>query len=215
MIFVRIHILALLLCLGKSSQAQQAVSVVFNIKSTNTKEIEIETFRFYVSNFQLLYTDGTHEKVNPICYLIDIEDEESQSVSIPTNSNKAIESISYLIGTDSLTNVSGALDGDLDPIKGMYWAWNSGYINFKLEGTRTVSGKKTPFEYHIGGYNGIQATARKKLIDIEQSENSFINIKVNPYSFIESAESIDAFSIMIPGNKAVQLADFLPSIFTN
>jgi len=215
MILVRIQILTLLLCFGKPSQAQHSVSVIFDIDSTNKYEIEIETFRFYVSNFQILYTDGTHEKVNPTCHLIDIEDEESQNVSIPTTFNKTIQSINYLIGTDSLTNVAGALDGDLDPIKGMYWAWNSGYINFKLEGTRIITGKKTPFEYHIGGYNGIQATARKKLIDIEQSENSFINIKVNPYSFIESAESIDAFSIMIPGNKAVQLADFLPSIFTN
>jgi len=73
-----------------------------------------------------------------------------------------------LIGTDSITNVSGALDGDLDPIKGMYWAWNSGCINFKLEGTRVISGKKTPFEYHIGGYNGPQATAMKKSIKIDQ-----------------------------------------------
>ena len=215
MIFVRIQILVLILCFGKPSQAQPSVSVFFDIDSTNTHEIEIETFRFYVSNFQILYTDGTHGKVNPICHLIDIHHKESQSISIPTTSNKAIESISYLIGTDSLINVSGALDGDLDPIKGMYWAWNSGYINFKLEGTRIVSGKKIPFEYHIGGYNGIQATARKKLIDIKQSESSSINIKVNPRAFIESAESIDAFSIMIPGNKAVQLADFLPSIFTN
>lgn len=26
------------------------------------------------------------------------------------------------------------MDGDLDPLNGMYWAWNSGYINMKIEG---------------------------------------------------------------------------------
>ena len=25
--------------------------------------------------------------------------------------------------------------GDLDPLKGMYWTWQSGYINFKIEGS--------------------------------------------------------------------------------
>jgi hypothetical protein len=31
-------------------------------------------------------------------------------------------------------DVSGAIDGDLDPILGMYCTWSSVYTNFKLEG---------------------------------------------------------------------------------
>jgi hypothetical protein len=212
---LKIQILALLLCFGKSTQAQSSVSVIFDIDLTNTSEVKIETFRFYASNFQIGFTDGTREKINVTCHLIDMEDKESLHIKIPTTSNKTIQSINYLIGTDSLTNISGALDGDLDPIKGMYWAWNSGYINFKLEGNRIVSGKKAPFEYHIGGYNGDQATSRKKSITLIESENDSIYINVNPFIFIESAESVNEFSIMIPGEKAAQLADFLPDIFTN
>ena len=142
MTLLKIQILALLLCFGKSTQAQPSVSVIFDIDLTNTSDVKIETFRFYASNFQIEFTDGTREKINVTCHLIDMEDKESLHIKIPTTSIKTIRSINYLIGTDSLTNISGALEGDLDPIKGMYWAWNSGYINFKLEGNRIVSGKK-------------------------------------------------------------------------
>ena len=211
---VKIKILLSLLCLGNFSQAQKSMSVIFDIELNNTKEIEIETLRFYVSNFEIIYTDAKKNTIDRTCHLVDMKEKKSQRISIPTTPNKTIKSIHYLIGTDSLTNVSGALDGDLDPIKGMYWAWNSGYINFKLEGTRLVSGKASPFEYHIWGYNGKQATARKHTLDIPDSQRNSIIIKVNPFAFIEAAESINEFSIMIPGKKAVQLARFLPRIFT-
>jgi len=35
---------------------------------------------------------------------------------------------------DSLANVSGAMSNDLDATKGMYWSWQSGFINLKIEG---------------------------------------------------------------------------------
>ena len=208
------QILALLLCIANYCQAQSSVSIVFDIDLEHSKEINIETFRFYASNFQIEYSDGTFDKTISGNQLIDIEEEKSGRISIPVQANKSIQAIHYLIGTDSLANVSGAMDGDLDPLKGMYWAWNSGYINFKLEGSRMMSGKKIPFEYHIGGYNGTQATSRMKTIDVSQLENTDVIIKVKPYTFIRAAELINEFSIMIPGKKAVQLANFLPSIFS-
>ena len=59
--------------------------------------------------------------------------------------------IYFQIGIDSLTNVSGDLDGDLDPALGMYWAWNSGYINMKLEGkSSSCKSVKKEFQFHIG-----------------------------------------------------------------
>jgi hypothetical protein len=33
------------------------------------------------------------------------------------------DQIQFQLGIDSLTNVSGAMGGDLDPTKGMYWTW--------------------------------------------------------------------------------------------
>jgi hypothetical protein len=57
------------------------------------------------------------------------------------------------LGVDSLHNCSGAQSGALAPENGMFWAWNTGYIFLKMEGTAPAS--KQPdhlLEYHIGGY---------------------------------------------------------------
>jgi hypothetical protein len=56
-------------------------------------------------------------------------------------------------GVDSLTHVSGVMRGDLDPLLGMYWAWQSGYICAKLEGTFISElGVIKRFTFHFGGY---------------------------------------------------------------
>ena len=61
--------------------------------------------------------------------------------------------IAFNLGIDSITNVSGAQGGDLDPTKGMYWAWQSGFINIKLQGTsNSCPPPKNEFEFHLGGY---------------------------------------------------------------
>ena len=63
------------------------------------------------------------------------------------------DAIQFNLGIDSLTNVSGALGGDLDPTKGMYWTWQNGYVNFKLQGTSDLcNNPKNEFEFHLGGY---------------------------------------------------------------
>jgi len=96
MILKRFKILAFFLCLGSFSQAQQAVSISFDIGTKSSKETQIKTFRFYVSNFQVMYSDGTSEKITRTCHLIDIEDKKSLNILIPTTSDKVIQSINQL-----------------------------------------------------------------------------------------------------------------------
>jgi len=57
-----------------------------------------------------------------------------------------------VVGMDSAANTSGKLDGAFDPLLGMYWAWNTGYIQLKMVGCLVQNGRQLPFEYHIGGY---------------------------------------------------------------
>lgn len=74
----------------------------------------------------------------------------SQSVKYDVECQHA-RSIS--LGIDSTMNVSGAMGGALDPSLGMYWTWQSGYINAKLEGTVWNDGQPETFQYHLGGYS--------------------------------------------------------------
>jgi hypothetical protein len=62
--------------------------------------------------------------------------------------------IQFLLGVDSLRNVSGAQTGDLDPVNDMFWDWNTGYIYFKMEGEfKTVQQPAgDAYAIHIGGF---------------------------------------------------------------
>jgi hypothetical protein len=61
-------------------------------------------------------------------------------------------SLEFNLGVDSLHNHSGDQAGDLDPMYGMIWTWNTGYIFFKHEGyfTSSTSGTEQPLIYHYG-----------------------------------------------------------------
>ena len=92
-------------------------------------------FKFYVHNFKMINTDsGTEFKLaNDKYYLVDFADSASTEIKI-TISPDVYNRISFTIGVDSAQNVSGAQTDALDPAKGMFWNWNTGYIMAKLEG---------------------------------------------------------------------------------
>ena len=108
---------------------------------------------------------------------------------------------------------SGANGGDLDPAKGMYWAWNSGYINVKLEGKKYLeNGEESVFEYHIGGYLAPFATARNIKLQIKEDKN-VLQIGLHLDEWLKQMDMNAVPSVMIPGEKAVRLADQLQPVF--
>ena len=177
----------------------QDFKVSFELKSDG---IDIHKLRFYVSNITI--NDSLHPEQQP-AYLIDLLADGSGMISIHTGNIK-VDKVSFEIGTDSLLNTSGILDGDLDPIKGMYWAWNTGYINFKIEGKNEL---KKPFEYHVGGYRAPYATVRTFETEVK-SEILYLELNLN--AFISEAQLIST-ELMIPGKEAVQLSDIFKNSF--
>jgi hypothetical protein len=133
--------------------------------------LTINRFKYYISHFAL--TDEQGKKVTlPIqYYLIDAADEASANITLSIPKGK-YRSIHFLLGVDSLRNVSGVQSGALDPLHGMFWTWNSGYIMAKLEGTATssqIAGKQ--FTYHIGGFRANNNTSRQITLPIPSSNN--------------------------------------------
>jgi hypothetical protein len=155
--------------------------------------LTITTLKFYLT--------VQDEKGHPIVRLIDW-DENVNPVLTCTTASK------IFIGTDSLTNVSGNVVGDLDPIHGMYWAWNSGYINFKLEGYWNGSIEQK-FEYHIGGYRHPHATIRKIGTTVELTTELSIDL-TSLFHFIIQENMV---SIMTPGKNASYFANYLATCF--
>lgn len=170
--------------------------------------ITITGLRFYIG-LPTLFSEGIAH-TDSLYYLIDAE--EPESLILPLGITE-IDSLRFLIGTDSLTNVSGVLDGALDPTRGMYWAWNSGYINFKLQGSASASSNPDKsFEFHIGGYLPPFPTVRSLTLPVVSSDNE-TRITIELKTLIEHSDLQTYPTIMIPGKAAVAMADMLPSLF--
>jgi len=95
--------------------------------------------------------------------------------------------IKFDFGVDSTINVSGALGCDLDLTKGMYWTWQSGYVNFKMEGT--CSGRPSPkndFEFHLGGHQIPFSLIQK--INVKTITTNNITISLNLHAFFSEVD---------------------------
>jgi hypothetical protein len=114
---------------------------------------EISRFRFYASHIAPVYSD-TNVKFNgrSVYHLIDFSDSVSTRLALPVTPGLC-NGIRFLLGVDSLDQIRGAQRGALDPARGMYWTWNSGYQSFKIEGYSSASSQPAHImAYHIGGY---------------------------------------------------------------
>ena len=168
--------------------------------------IKITNLKFYISNLKYYKNDSLIYTSNKKAHLIDL----SKELSLQINEKKSFDfdKVKFNIGVDSLTNVSGIFEGDLDPANGMYWTWQSGYINFKLEGISSLCpARKNKFYWHIGGYSPPFNTLRQ----VALKTNEKVNIQLG-----ELFEEIDVsvkYQVMSPNDNAVQIADKLPSLF--
>ena len=173
--------------------------------------LQIEAFRFYASDIQIQFADGTFLK-SDTNHLVDIEIPASQQMPLGLNNKKKIKKIIFSVGVDSLASVSGALSGDLDPAKGMYWAWQSGYINMKIEGkSARCKTRKNQFQFHLGGY--LNPYNALRTIALEPKDSNRINIFVDLASFFSEISLSQINSVMIPGKRSMQLSDTSVKMF--
>lgn len=119
----------------------------------------VTTFRQYISNVKFNKADGTSYAVPDSYYLVDADVSSSKEVAITDVPVGDYTGITFTIGVDSVHNVSGAQKGALDPSKGMFWTWNSGYVYTKLEGYSAQS-PSGGLVFHIGGFKSPNNTIR-------------------------------------------------------
>ena len=170
---------------------------------TGEDSISFSLLKFYVAaENELSEGQSTH-------HLFDLEEEISHSITLKKNS----PSIDLLIGVDSLHSVSGVFSGDLDPINGMYWSWQSGYVNFKLEGqSNRCHTRKNRFTYHIGGYRSPYNMIRKiHLNNASLKDELFIYIHINV--LFEEIDLSVTNEVMSPNDSAVEIANVIPLLF--
>lgn len=173
--------------------------------------ISFSKVQFYISNIQYYKEDALVHTVSKKNFLIDLSNTESQMLSGIDLKEVSFDKIKFDVGIDSVTNCSGAYGGDLDPTNGMYWTWQSGYINFKLEGkTKSGLGAQNNFTFHIGGYSYPNNSFRTIEL-FSKGGNSSIDVSID--QFIDTVNLSETRVVMSPGKKAMDVADLLPSIF--
>ena len=121
-------------------------------KNSFGQTFTVSKFKYYISNIRLKNISGKEFKSKEY-FLVDEENLKSKTLSLKAIPEGEYSSITFTVGVDSLHNCSGVQKGALDPVKGMFWAWNTGYIFMKLEGHSPQSFSQGKlFEFHIGGF---------------------------------------------------------------
>lgn len=175
----------------------------------------VDLLKFYLTQIKL--GNSNCKECN---HLFDSDDSSTYSYSFAVLEGN-YTTLSFILGVDSVTNTSGAYGGDLDPTKGMYWAWNSGYIMAKLEGhSRVCPTLHHAFEYHIGGYMPPYNTARiarlqlPSPIVVNRNENTVVRLRADVAAWFRGIDIAKVNNVVIPGKEAAKMADNYAKMFS-
>ncbi len=221
-------------CNGHSyAQENGALQIRFNITAngktltlndssyTNAfnESYQVTRLKYYISNIALHAYDGV--VYNDRVFLL--EAGGTDSIVMPENAANYY-SLEFLVGVDSALNCSGAQDGALDPLNGMFWTWNSGYIFFKLEGYSPASKADLQrIEHHVGGYRYPNKAARliklelPKTLEVKKGSRHTITINMNLDKYWKGINEIkiaDQALLMTPGGLAIKAADNIQKMFS-
>jgi MbnP len=184
----------------------------------------ITMFKYYVSSFSLTTTSGQEVALTPQYFLVNEENDSTKRITLQKLPAGTYRSITFLLGVDSASNNSGAQTGALDPVNGMFWTWNSGYVMAKLEGSSPVSTMPANLiEFHIGGFKGANNALRMVQLSfpspIELGQNGHADFKVtaDAYTWFDQPNRISfqqLASCTSPGAQAAAIADNYKSMFT-
>lgn len=177
------------------------------------QHIKFEMMKFYLSKIILLNANQIVWQEDNSFYLIDLEENDSNFLCLNVPEDIEFDAIQFNLGIDSLTNVSGALGGALDPTKGMYWTWQNGYVNFKLQGTSDLcNNPKNEFEFHLGGY--LKPFSNLQTILLPVSNVNQFNIVFNLEQFVNGLDLENVNHIMSPNAAAVEHAQLAAKCFS-
>lgn len=131
-----------------AGQALQFGQMIYTNAAGNLYQVDL--LKYYISNVRLIRADNSYFDFANYD-LINAEVDSTCRIYGSGIPNGIYSKLRFYIGIDDVRNHTGAQDGDLDPVHGMIWTWNTGYIFFKHEGVfRDSSGSNEPLLYHLG-----------------------------------------------------------------
>ena len=184
----------------------------------------VSNFKYYISNILLSPTNGKEIVIPNSYYLVNQDEPDTKTVKIDGIPEGEYKSIQFTIGVDSLHSCSGAQSGALDPVHGMFWAWNTGYIFIKLEGKAPESKSSGHiYEYHIGGYRvpnncirKVSLSLAKNPVMISSLNSPSIYIKTDANEILKTPTTVDfsTLSSVTDFHHATTMADNYKDMFS-
>ncbi|MCI4670748.1 MAG: hypothetical protein MRZ79_21615 [Bacteroidia bacterium] len=173
--------------------------------------LTIKNLSFYISNLRLFKNGEPVFILNKTHHLIQLSNSKSLTICLDVGEVEFNE-FSFLLGVDSSTQVSGVFGGDLDPMNGMYWGWQGGYINFKIEGNSSLcKSRKARFSYHIGGYQAPFSSLRHISLPVKDKSELLIGIDLS--KLIDPGLLSNKPHLMSLGDEMVEFANKFPAMF--
>jgi hypothetical protein len=188
---------------GQFTFAQQQIAInwnglAFELDSTyllnDSTALRISQFKFYVQ--------ADPKKGGQAIYLVDAAERSSWQ----WKTQHAV----LQIGVNAALQTSGVFNGALDPINGMYWAWNTGFISVKCVGEviNIKNGMQQKFEYHIGGYQAPFACIATVI-----GSGSTLNCDLQAWFSSILASEVHEWNIMQPSQASKVLFDLFTASF--
>jgi endonuclease/exonuclease/phosphatase family metal-dependent hydrolase len=198
----------------------------FNFKKTPLDYadslLHVEILKCYVGHIEILDINRQVIGKDSADYrLLDFSNRSSLNFSIPINNQKA-SYIRITLGVDSVTNAAGVHCCALDPANGMYWSWQSGYIQFKLEGKEKDG---TALNLHLGGFSNehmssitdeipiLRMVTGGPVLPIDRRSQD-VTIHLNLDSFLELVHANKEYSLMSPSSHVPEYIRALSSSFS-
>lgn len=190
------------------------------------EDYTVTAFRMYASHASFKNnTAAISTTTNAKYHLVDAGINTTLSFTASL-SDSVFSQFVFQVGVDSLDNVSGAQGGDLDPAKGMFWTWNSGYVMAKLEGASSFSSVPDGnFTYHVGGFSGDTKAIRTISLTVPGGAsvilrpNRIAEIVINAdidkwFNAAHALRIADNAFVHSPGSLAKQYADNYATMFS-
>jgi hypothetical protein len=176
----------------------------------------VQQFKYYVSAIRVMGEGGGEDEVLlKEAHLVDEGDSSSLVLHLSTDLAD-IRRISFVVGVDSLANTGGVQGGDLDPMLGMFWTWNTGYVYARLEGeSDSAHSPAHRFTWDIGGYKDPSNALRTVTLDVGGRKEICITADVLKWFDGKSPVHLAQTPICHqPGALAMRIADNYSTMFS-
>ena len=191
--------------------------------NANGDDYRVSTFRYYVSNMELLRADNSVCTLPKAYYLIDQATPATQELAITGVPVGDYTAIRFVVGVDSARSKAGNFtEAALNANSGMLWTMNgvNEFINLSLTGYSSKS-PSTGLTFHIAGYqhattNTIRtvtlpfpAAGASLLVRPDYAPKIYLNADINKlFDGLHTIKFADTYNVM-GGAPAVRIADNL------